>query len=121
MTFLATLMIKSARRETSDINSIVGNEKRRAAVCVWKPATGSPPRQHQRVSHARGRLGRPARTVLARNGREPKPTLLTQKQHERANQRKHAHTDSEAIRLEQNVVVDQHDAERGRQHDGERN
>jgi hypothetical protein len=48
-------------------------------------------------------------------------SLLTQKQHERANQRKHAHTNSEAIGLDQNVVVDQHDAERCRQHDGERN
>src|SRR5262249_23161019 len=47
--------------------------------------------------------------------------LLTQKQHECANQRKHAHADSEAVRLDQQVVVDQHDAERGWQHDGERN
>jgi hypothetical protein len=30
MTFLTTLMIKSARRETSDMNSIVGNETGRA-------------------------------------------------------------------------------------------
>ena len=48
-------------------------------------------------------------------------SLLTQKQHERANQRNHTHTNSEAIGLDQNVVVDQHDAERCRQHDGERN
>jgi hypothetical protein len=47
--------------------------------------------------------------------------LLTQKQHERANQRKHAHTYSEAIGLDQNIVVDQHDAERGWQHDGKHN
>ena len=46
--------------------------------------------------------------------------LLTQKQHECANQRKHAHADSETVRLDQHVVVDQHDAERGWQHDGER-
>jgi hypothetical protein len=61
-------------------------------------------------------------TPVVRIQRQARTTpLLTQKQHERANQRKHAHTDSEAIGLEQNVVVDQHDAERGRQHDGERN
>jgi len=39
--------------------------------------------------------------------------LLTQKQHECANQRKHAYADSEAVRLDQHVVVDQNDAERG--------